>query len=62
LSHRLTWPVTVILGIRPERVTLAGDTHQLPAIDADTLFLEPMGADTLGWFQCNEHRIAAGYD
>jgi len=49
----------VILGIRPEHVMLAGEDHQQPAIDADTLFMEPMGADTLGWFQCGEHRIAA---
>jgi multiple sugar transport system ATP-binding protein len=49
----------VIVGIRPEHVTLAGEDHQEPAIDADALFMEPMGADTLGWFQCGEHRIAA---
>jgi multiple sugar transport system ATP-binding protein len=49
----------VILGIRPEHVTLAVADDQRPAIDASTLFMEPMGADTLGWFQCGAHRIAA---
>ena len=29
------------------------------SIDAETLFMEPMGADTLGWFQFGEQRIAA---
>ena len=28
-------------------------------IEAETLFIEPMGADTLGWFQYGSQRISA---
>jgi multiple sugar transport system ATP-binding protein len=45
----------VILGIRPEHVVLARDGR----IEAETLFMEPMGADTLGWFDFGEHRLSA---
>jgi len=45
----------VILGIRPEHVVLAPDG----TIEAETLFMEPMGADTLGWFQFGEQRLSA---
>jgi multiple sugar transport system ATP-binding protein len=45
----------VILGIRPEHVVLAHDG----TIEAETLFMEPMGADTLGWFHFGEHRLSA---
>ncbi len=45
----------VVLGIRPEHVLLAGDGP----VEAETLFVEPMGADTLGWFQFGEHRLSA---
>ena len=44
----------VILGIRPEHVVLAHDG----TIEAETLFMEPMGADTLGWFDFGEHRMS----
>lgn len=49
----------VVLGIRPEHISLAQSRAVEAAVDAETLFMEPMGADTLGWFQCGEHRIAA---
>jgi multiple sugar transport system ATP-binding protein len=49
----------VVVGIRPEHITLAGDAPQACTMDADALFMEPMGADTLGWFQCGEHRLSA---
>ena len=45
----------VVLGIRPEHVVLADEG----TIAAKTLFMEPMGADTLGWFQFDEHRLSA---
>jgi multiple sugar transport system ATP-binding protein len=45
----------VVLGIRPEHVVLASEG----AIAAEALFMEPMGADTLGWFQFGEHRLSA---
>ncbi|HEY6432908.1 MAG TPA: sn-glycerol-3-phosphate ABC transporter ATP-binding protein UgpC [Acetobacteraceae bacterium] len=45
----------VILGIRPEHVVLSSDGW----VDGEVLFMEPMGADTLGWFQCGEHRVSA---
>jgi multiple sugar transport system ATP-binding protein len=45
----------VVLGIRPEHVVLAPDGM----LEADALFMEPMGADTLGWFQFAEHRLSA---
>jgi multiple sugar transport system ATP-binding protein len=50
---------TVVIGVRPEHVFLARDSADQPAIEADTLFMEPMGADTLGWFQFDAQRIAA---
>jgi multiple sugar transport system ATP-binding protein len=49
----------VVIGVRPEHVSLAREIEGLPGVDADTLFMEPMGADTLGWFQCGHHRVAA---
>ena len=38
---------------------LASDEPQQSTMDAETLFMEPMGADTLGWFQSGEHRLSA---
>ena len=49
----------LVIGIRPEHIGLATTAQEQFAVDATTLFMEPMGADTLGWFQCGEHRIAA---
>jgi len=49
----------VIFGIRPEHVSLAGPEAREPVIEAETLFIEPMGADTLGWFQYGSQRISA---
>ncbi len=49
----------LVIGIRPEHIGLATQAQEQCAVDADTLFMEPMGADTLGWFQCGAHRIAA---
>ena len=48
----------VILGIRPEHISLADDGPAPATIDAMTDFLEPMGADTLGWFSIARHRIS----
>jgi multiple sugar transport system ATP-binding protein len=49
----------VVVGIRPEHVALARDEPPLQTADAETLFTEPMGADTLGWFQFGAHRLSA---
>jgi multiple sugar transport system ATP-binding protein len=49
----------VVVGIRPEHVMLAPDAPRETTIEADLLFIEPMGADTLGWFQFGEHRLSA---
>jgi multiple sugar transport system ATP-binding protein len=49
----------IVVGIRPEHVTLARDESQACTMDADALFMEPMGADTLGWFRYGEHRLSA---
>jgi multiple sugar transport system ATP-binding protein len=49
----------VVLGVRPEHVGFAEPSSGDAAIEADTLFMEPMGADTLGWFQCGDQRISA---
>jgi multiple sugar transport system ATP-binding protein len=49
----------VVIGVRPEHVLLARDSADRPTIEADTLFMEPMGADTLGWFQFDAQRVAA---
>ena len=48
-----------MVGIRPEHVTLREHEPDERTIDAETLFMEPMGADTLGWFQLGEHRLSA---
>ena len=49
----------VIFGIRPEHVSLANHETRGPVIEAETLFIEPMGADTLAWFQYGSQRISA---
>jgi multiple sugar transport system ATP-binding protein len=49
----------IVFGIRPEHVSLADDTTRSPVIEAETLFIEPMGADTLAWFQYGAQRISA---
>ena len=49
----------IIFGIRPEHVSLANHETRGPVIEAETLFTEPMGADTLGWFQYGSQRISA---
>jgi multiple sugar transport system ATP-binding protein len=49
----------VVVGIRPEHVALARDEPQECTVDAEALFMEPMGADTLGWFQLGEYRLSA---
>jgi multiple sugar transport system ATP-binding protein len=48
----------IVVGVRPEHVMLAGD-GAAHSVEVETLFMEPMGADTLGWFQFGEQRIAA---
>ena len=48
----------VVVGIRPEHLALARNEPGENAIDAEALFMEPMGADTLGWFQFGEHRLS----
>ena len=45
-----------ILGVRPEHVTIGGAGVE---VVTETLFMEPMGADTLGWFQLGPHRLSA---
>jgi multiple sugar transport system ATP-binding protein len=49
-------PGEAVLGVRPEHVAIADEDAPL---HADTLFMEPMGADTLGWFRLGEHRLSA---
>jgi multiple sugar transport system ATP-binding protein len=49
----------IVVGVRPEHVVLVRDEAHPHRIEAETLFMEPMGADTLGWFQCGGQRIAA---
>jgi multiple sugar transport system ATP-binding protein len=49
----------VVVGIRPEHVVLARDEPAEQIADAEALFAEPMGADTLGWFQFGKHRLSA---
>ena len=49
----------VVVGIRPEHVALARGEPQECTIQANALFMEPMGADTLGWFLFGEHRLSA---
>jgi multiple sugar transport system ATP-binding protein len=49
----------VVLGIRPEHIALSRDGFGEQTIAVETLFTEPMGADTLGWFRFDEHRLSA---
>jgi multiple sugar transport system ATP-binding protein len=49
----------IVVGVRPEHVAVAEGAAHEHSIEAETLFMEPMGADTLGWFQLGEQRIAA---
>jgi multiple sugar transport system ATP-binding protein len=49
----------IVLGIRPEHVSLADHGARGPVIAAKALFIEPMGADTLAWFQWGAQRISA---
>jgi ABC-type sugar transport system ATPase subunit len=62
-SYRFhTLPVAardVMVGIRPEHIILARDEPGERTADVEVLFTEPMGADTLGWFQFGEHRLSA---
>ena len=50
---------SVILGVRPEHIGLAAGGAPGEQIDADTDFMEPMGADTLGWFTIGSQRLSA---
>jgi len=49
----------IVFGIRPEHVALADHAARGPVIEAESLFIEPMGADTLAWFQWGAQRISA---
>jgi multiple sugar transport system ATP-binding protein len=49
----------IVFGIRPEHVSPANDATRSPLIEVETLFIEPMGADTLAWFQYGAQRISA---
>src|SRR6516164_10541006 len=49
----------IIFCIRPEHVSLADHETRGPVIEAETVFIEPMGADTLAWFQYGSQRISA---
>jgi multiple sugar transport system ATP-binding protein len=48
-----------MVGIRPEHVVLAQDEPREQTAEVEMLFTEPMGADTLGWFQFGEQRLSA---
>ena len=47
--------VKILLGIRPEHVSLDAAGQ----VASETLFMEPMGADTLGWFQIGTEKLSA---
>ena len=49
---------SVVLGIRPEHISLADDNPNGTVVDAVAQFMEPMGADTLGWFDVGGHRLS----
>ena len=49
----------VVVGIRPEHVALARDEPIEHIADVETLFIEPLGADTLGWFRFGEQKLSA---
>jgi|ERR1051326_2228739 multiple sugar transport system ATP-binding protein len=49
----------VVVGIRPEHVVLARNEVRDCIAEVETLFTEPMGADTLGWFRFGDNRLSA---
>ncbi len=49
----------VILGVRPEHIGLVEDGFHGEPVDAAADFMEPMGADTLGWFIAGPQRLSA---
>ncbi len=49
----------IVLSLRPENVSLAGGGDRAGSIEAETLFTEPMGADTLVWFRLGNQRVSA---
>ncbi|MCX7382017.1 MAG: sn-glycerol-3-phosphate ABC transporter ATP-binding protein UgpC [Alphaproteobacteria bacterium] len=49
---------SVVLGVRPEHIGLAEDGAPGEAIATTMQFMEPMGADTLGWFAMGGHRLS----
>lgn len=52
---------SVVLGVRPEHISLA-ERPDANVVQARLLFTEPMGADTLGWFDLAGQRIAVRLD
>jgi len=45
----------ITVGLRPEDIELVNDG---PALEGKTLFVEPMGADSLAWFDVAGHRVS----
>jgi len=48
----------IVLGIRPENVLVNADNAAF-AVKASILVVEPLGADTLAWFELAGKRMAA---
>ena len=48
----------VVLGVRPEHIGLVADGAPGESVAAEAQFMEPMGADTLGWFNMGSHRLS----
>jgi multiple sugar transport system ATP-binding protein len=49
----------IVVGLRPENIAIADDRNTGTVVDASLQFLEPMGADTLAWFDVDGARISA---
>jgi multiple sugar transport system ATP-binding protein len=49
----------IVLGIRPEDLAVAAGEAVRPSFGAELAFIEPMGADTLAWFEHPAGRLSA---
>jgi multiple sugar transport system ATP-binding protein len=48
----------VVLGVRPEDIRLGPPSVGEATVEAEPSFIEPMGADTLAWFDLAGHRLS----
>ncbi len=52
----------IVLGVRPEGIGIAGSDNTGPVLHADVRFVEPLGADSLCWFDLDDKAYCARMD